>query len=539
MWRQVPVVEFGGLQLNEAPDVVGLNGAIDGLNFDHDARSAIRNRGGYEDFTTVPSQPQAMAVLRHTDGVPYLVIGHATGLVAKQNGTTEVATYSAPGPWSFIRHGGPTASAVYCANGQGQVIRYRVSDGFTLPTGLQGQTGRFLSVSPNSNRLVVAREAGNTLYNSPFSVNFSDQANPENFTQPPAGAVELDPGDGEPITGLALWREYQFVFKPRKFYVFYGENIQSSGAPEFLYREVDTGLGTEFTRGVVSGRAGIYFVARDGIYVTTGGPPQRVSGAIDVIFQKTPSFWSNGDLTMSLLDNLITLSYHDERLYLTYDRMGGDAVDRMLVYDLRYDFWTVWETKGTQCVATWFTNEGSFPLIGWSDGTTHKIAIQKNRGIDFASVAFPSYYTFGYSDLGVQVEKNLREVSVWGGLAPPGEQLHLSVARDFQAHNGAVRLAALKPSGGTGKFQRVHARTPLTGSLISLKVRSEPGVQQETIWNVQRLIMEMRENRMPGTGTHDLARKLLWRTWDHVEVEVADWNALVTKYPTWDAEKVG
>ena len=295
MWRQVPVTEFGGLQLNQAADVVGLGGAIDGLNFDLDTRSALRSRAGYEDFVGLSAQPQAMTVLTHTDGVPYLIVGTSTGLVALQNGVTSVATHAAPGPWSLIRHGTPAASSVYCANGQGQIVRYRVSGGFTSPAGLTGQTGRFLSVSPNSNRLVVAREVGTTLYNSPSSVNFSSPSDPENFTFPPGGAVELDPGDGEPITGLALWREYLFVFKTAKFYVFYGESLLSDGSPEFSYREVDTGIGTRFTRGVAAGRSGVYFVARDGVYVTTGGPPERVSGAMDKLFHKVPDFWTSGD----------------------------------------------------------------------------------------------------------------------------------------------------------------------------------------------------------------------------------------------------
>ena len=98
MWRQVPVTEFGGLQLNEAADVVGLRGAIDGLNFDLDARSELRSRAGYEDFAGLSAQPQAMTVLTHTNGVPYLIVGTATGLVALQNGVTSVATHAAPGP---------------------------------------------------------------------------------------------------------------------------------------------------------------------------------------------------------------------------------------------------------------------------------------------------------------------------------------------------------------------------------------------------------------------------------------------------------
>ena len=97
-----------------------------------------------------------------------------------------------------------------------------------------------------------------------------------------------------------------------------------------------------------------------------------------------------------------------------------------------------------------------------------------------------------------------------------------------------MRLGILRPSAGTAHFRRAHARLPLTGSLFSLRLQAQTEVGEEVSWNVQRLILELRDSRMPGTGTQDQPRQLFWPSWGGVVTTVPTWDALVTGYPSWE-----
>jgi hypothetical protein len=277
----VAVAQFAGLDLVSSPDEAA---CIDQLNVDLDVRGALRSRNGYDNFTgsELTNQPDSMAAHYESDGTRQLLVGGGLRLDALNSSGTSIANAVPTGfPHTFARFGGPTAEVTYISNGADQVRAWN-GTAFSTPGGLSGQTGYFVAITPTSNRLVVARESGATAGNNPSSVNFSDAGAPETFTS--TNFIDLDPGDGEVITGLQTWGNYLFVFKQTKFYVFYGEETDVTGEPIFNYRKVDTGIGCAASRSVRAGRDGLYFLAPTGVYRTTGGAPELVSAAIDPLF---------------------------------------------------------------------------------------------------------------------------------------------------------------------------------------------------------------------------------------------------------------
>ena len=59
--------------------------------------------------------------------------------------------------------------------------------------------------------------------------------------------------------------------------MFEGESVQANGTPLFLYEGVDTGIGLAAKLAVTVAREGVYFMSRQGVYFTNGGPPVLLS----------------------------------------------------------------------------------------------------------------------------------------------------------------------------------------------------------------------------------------------------------------------
>ena len=109
-----------------------------------------------------------------------------------------------------------------------------------------------------------------------------------------------------------------------------------TGGVTFEVRKVDVGVGCAASRGIAVGLEGVYFVGADGVYLTTGGPPRKISEEIDPIFRDDDFVpWFTGGSANGDLLNLAAMTYHKKRLYLAYSQGDGQSVtwnDRVLVY---------------------------------------------------------------------------------------------------------------------------------------------------------------------------------------------------------------
>ena len=408
--QPLPIARYAGIDLAASPDE---SPCIDQLNIDLDVRGAVRSRDGYDNFTgsELTGQPDSLFPFTTSAGTKRLLVGNGNRVDALNTSASSVDNEtSTASPHFFTRFGGPTAEAVYFSNGTDQVKKF-TSDAFATPGGLSGETGMFVAVTPTSNRLVIARESGSTAGNNPSSVRFSDAGDPENFTA--NNYVDLDPGDGEPIMGLASWGNSLFAFKESKIWEFYGESTDTVGETIFNVRKIDTGIGLISPRGVVAARDGVYFIARTGIYRTTGGFPQLVSGAIAPLFVGGVSDFYQGDEINQAAISSAALHFHNERIYVAVATGASTTNNRLLVFDPRYGEWLDWDIAAS-ALASFEIGDASELVFGYPTGSNY-IGRHSSAYTDDDGVAIDSRYRTGFTDYGAPgTEKDIDSTRLWG-----------------------------------------------------------------------------------------------------------------------------
>lgn len=335
-----PVNRFGGLSLRADPEEVGAERALDVLNvtFAQDGRVAVR-----DGYTLLYSGASPVNMARISTEQVFAVFGsNSVKDITLYNGTA-VASNALSSPASSVAAAG-TSGALYFTDGTVAQIKKYLSSTFSSPAGLAALKGNFLAVQPLDDRLVVADSINTS------RVIFSDPGTPETFTYDTAPTpdtgnyIDLTPGDGEAITGMAVFGTQLYVFKKTKFFVFYGNSTDTDGSPIFNYRMVDTGVGIPQGSGdyrvlTAVHRTGLYFVGPDGVYRTTGGDPVRISDAIGPAFKGSnlpiPATWT---LAPTPASTWLTLGIAADRLYLT-----PLSIEGTYVLDLFTGEWSVFD----------------------------------------------------------------------------------------------------------------------------------------------------------------------------------------------------
>lgn len=438
----------GGLNLTEGADVVRPEQCVDCLNVVYLLAGGVAQRSGYKRFTSaeLTNQPDSLYAHYESDGTKQLIVGNGNRLdVLNTSGASIANVATTASPHSFVRFAAPGSEHTLIANGTDTVRRW---DGaaFSTPayTGTT-PTGRFLAVQATDNRLACARTSAN-----PDRVLFSDPGVPTTF-----GAnnyVDLHPGSGEAITGLVAWREYVFAFKESEFFVFYGNGTGATGAPVFNFRAVS---GAGCVGAVCVAPEGVYFLDRRGVYRTTGGAPELVSGALDPLFLGGSSlYYQGGEADPSLLASA-RLHWSQGRLYLAFATSSTN--NRVAVLNPAAGWWTLFDMP-VAAMASFRPSSREELLFAYASGSKRVGRYFEDSGFaaddtltdDTGGNAITSRWRQGWVDYGSQDQKQLRQSKLWGeGTAQFG------FAVDFQQRvrwTPATRLSATTDTwgGGTG-----------------------------------------------------------------------------------------
>lgn len=472
---------FGGLNLPDDPQDVGLTSAIDLMNVDFDRRGRLRTRDGYGQVTAAEGTNRYDSLHTFYSGTgnwDTIIAGALTRLEAidPSDGSVDAtSTAATASPHRFVTFGGSSGTAVYIANGTDGIRKYTTGGGFTSPAGLAAVTGKFLAVQTPDNRLVSAKGS---------RVSFSGAGTPETF-----GAndwVDVTPGDGESIVGLVSWNHLLFAFKETKFAVFTGNSTDGTGGSIFNYRVVQSpsGVGSGLGGALAAAAAtpdGVVFADTSGVYLTTGGPPVLISDGLKPLFDQDAPQYS----TVSFMSNPWSVVSVRRKVFVTYSIdetfLGSDLAT--FVYDLDAKTWTVWDIPA-KALAVIRNNAFAPATVLFADatGTRHIHKFGSDETTDNGS-AISWWYQSGFGDLGVPEAKRVPFASVWG---TGSVTLQMAVDHGVPDTGGALTLGM---SPGTGEARQSVARR---GRLLSFRLS---GSGQAV---VNRLGLYIADSRLAG-----------------------------------------
>jgi hypothetical protein len=451
---------FGSLDLNTDPEEAGPQQAISLSNVALDRMGRLRTRDGYDALYSAGAA-LAQVVALHPVSAGKVLAAHNGGTVRVVDltaGTSAANVAGANAPFSFASDG----TGVYFTDGTTTQIRKFVAPAtFSSPAGLAAYKGNYLAVQPLEDRLVVA-DATNT-----SKLWFSDAATPETITA--SNFVQLTPGDGQDITGMAVFGTDLYVFKKTKFFVFSGNGIDSTGGVIFNYRMVDTGVGCHVFspsyKATAVHETGLYFVGSDGVYRTTGGAPVKVSQAISPAFDgadtPVPAPFSSVQASPW---NAWQITVARDKLYLT-----GVGLNLTYVMDIMTGRWTVYSwgmsvVLDGDLIADSVTN-AAYSGSAIAGGQQSGLDVIARHSSDFTTddgTAIVWHWQSGFYDLGTPTSKRVGPLTLWGS-----GTVTASVFADYgttDANAGSVTLGT-SPVVARGRHLKTYR-----GRLFSHKV---------------------------------------------------------------------
>lgn len=492
----------GGLKLNLPLDQVGGDAAIDLLDVDWEGSTGVlRSREGAKAFSAEAGAKNYESLFAHSDSRLLARRGGTTLAVFSISDGKEVAGKTATvkaNHLSCTRLGTPTASYSFIADAESTLKRYDGTS-FSEPTatvdaaaGKAMPKGLFLSTwIDEGNRLVIAGTAANGGPNGAISsgshVWFASPGAPESYES--TAFVQLNPGDGENIVGCCAWGGQIFVFKETRLFVFGGISPDGEGKPIFNFRSVD--LGTRIlpppavgAQQVAAGGEGVYFIANDGLWVTTGGEPSLLSEELDPLADSQaligPAATTFGTKRWT---NAKGICFSNNAIYIG---LGATAVELLLKFDLRALRWTVWKAALNS-------------LVAWNEETTsHRTRLFFSASAEALkhvyfytpavdtdpTVAMEARWQSGFYDLDNVDEKTLTNVKLWGT-----GNVNLKVAEDF----GALGAATEYKLGAGSEISQRQEQKGQTATLFSHQFLGTAP------WSVQRVSRYLRETRVPAT----------------------------------------
>lgn len=448
MYSQAPAHQFPGLDLVTSADEAG---CIDLLNVDFDRVGAIRTRDGYDNFTSSPAgvSYERMFPFYTGSGTRRLIASRTTTLEVLSTSGTSVSTQTITGSrWAegmtAVRFGTPSSELLYVA-----IAPTASSATFYkwFETGWSTVTGpawvQLVGVQQSDNRLVLVTGSG---FNR---VHFSNPGVPETFDA--NDYVDLTPGDGEGIVALVNYNNEMFAFKASKFFRFYGNSTDSDGVTEFNYQAIYSGVGPVSPQQVVSSPDGIYFVARDGIYLTTGGVPTRITDQVEAIWSgNTSSFFASSAMNLSKFAS-VALTYMNGRLYMAFASGSSSSNDRMLVFDTKTETWTLWSIAAWDMVPFRVGDKDELMFVYAAGGNhigRHSSAYTTDDGS-----AISWRYRTGFTDFGNDLEKEIDKTRLFGS-----GTVDVKWSRDF-GDLGSAKTATLGANPAIGQAV-VDCNTP-------------------------------------------------------------------------------
>lgn len=311
-------VDFrGGLNTKAAPYLIAENQCRDCMNVVSTVRGSIKKRYGCTTLAdSFPGSPSGLSSGSGVNvGANVLVVAGGTGLFSVSvGGVVQDITGGVPVSdgvrWELIT--GPSSAGqgpVYMVNGQDTPRYWTGAGGVVSWTASVGSVPNGKYIEYAANRVWIAGTVSN-----PSRLYFSDLGDPRSWTG--TNVVDLDPNDGQTITGIARVGANLIVFKQSKTYLIYDLDTGAN-------RAISTSVGCVAPRSIAEGPGGIFFLSEDqGVFQTNGSRLESISDNI------LPTFESITDSAKGLAAGI----FFNDHYYLSC------AVDSSLTNNITLDY---------------------------------------------------------------------------------------------------------------------------------------------------------------------------------------------------------
>ncbi len=488
----------GGINAEAAPYAVDATEARAGINMHSSPIGSVKKRNGFQTFSS-PTR-RLYSLFPYDDGSNVFLIGVGDDGTNKDiykistSGTATsikgAATVSAGIRWEAVQAPPSTAVAgqgpIYMSNGVDTPLQWTGSGNVAAWTGNgsgAGTTGgvpKAKYLTYHDNRVFAAHATATEVTKS--TVWASQLADASDWTTSTGWSTQVDPEDGEYISGLGVVGPYVLVTKPRKLFVITDTNAGT-------YRKISDSIGCAANRSIVSSDLGTFFLGSDRrIYVTDGSSISDISANIKPELDA---------IAGSKIANSSGV-YHDGRYYLSVPVSSEN--ERILEYDTRNASWWVHtiylDSSTTTGVNDWAIINPSTTVDLYAAGaasatprvfTAFKPNIFYDRGNGDSEVAYTSNWITGWNTYGQpHIRKIIRQIR-----ADALGTMNLYTARKFGtsytteenlawelSDEGTTTFGGTGLFGGVGTFgdatvvQERRFYTPGTSRAWSLKFES-------------------------------------------------------------------
>lgn len=284
----------GGLNSKGAPYLLEDSQARDLLNVQSLTQGGIVKRDGLSTFATPAVALTSLFALEAT-GTPFLIGAGATSLYKVTTGGVASAiktglTNGARWEWAQAQASGGQGP-LYGMNGADTPQQWdgvaATTSNWTAATG-SVPNGKYIIT--HQNYVFVAGVAANPSRLYWCSVAAATGTDPR--TWPVANVIDLDPNDGDQITGLGKVGNLLLVFKRRKTFAVFDPTTGAN-------RRISDSVGCVANRSVAESPGGTFFLAEDGVYRTNGSNVELVSDRVTPTLRLLASlnacgtFWRN------------------------------------------------------------------------------------------------------------------------------------------------------------------------------------------------------------------------------------------------------
>ena len=187
----------------------------------------------------------------------------------------------------------------------------------------------------------------NNVNDVPGATVFTDEINAS-----AAFCQDVNPEDGEEITGLGFFQDALIIFKEHS--IWQAVWTSSEAGAELAVSRITNAYGCVAHGSICTVENDCFFLSQDGIYVLGNEPNYYTAIRTNQLSARVIGLVNRINFAKK---EYIRSVFNDNRYYLCVPMDGSDVNNYMIVYDKRFYAWTIWDVAASG-IAPYDTDEG-------------------------------------------------------------------------------------------------------------------------------------------------------------------------------------